>query len=343
MKILITGVTGMVGSHLLDKCIDNIDRYELIVCACRWRSNDDNIAHIYSSKHVSNKRIIFEHMDLRDSLSVSNLISKYKPFDHVFHLAAQSYPHVSFTSPMETFETNINGTYNLLNFLREYSGNSKVHVCSSSEVFGRVSKEFVPINENVPFHPASPYAISKVGTDLIGKYFFDAFGLKVFITRMFTHTGPRRGDVFHESSFAKQVALIENGLIPSNTIYVGNLKSLRTYADVRDAVNAYYLLMDSSKTGFGEAYNIGGDYTCNVEETLDFLIKSSIKSDLINIKVDPNRLRPIDADLQIPDISKFKKVINWKRKYSYQDTMIDLLDYWRGKIKNDTSKYRLVR
>lgn len=343
MRVFITGVTGMVGSHLLDKCIENSERYEKIVCACRWRSSEENIGHVYSSEHVKNKKVVFEHMDIRDPISVSNIVNKYKSFDQVFHLAAQSFPQVSFTSPIETFETNIIGTYNLLNFLKEKSINTKVHVCSSSEVFGRVSKEFVPINENVPFHPASPYAISKVGTDLIGKYFFDAFGLKTFCTRMFTHTGPRRGDVFHESSFAKQVALIEKGLIPRNIIKVGNLDSLRTYADVRDAVNAYYLLMDSDKTGYGESYNIGGEYTCKVGDTLQFLINNSTKKHLIKVELDKERLRPIDADLQVPDTRKFKNVISWKQQYSYEKTMLDLLNFWRNKLDIDKSKYGLVR
>lgn len=343
MKILITGVTGMVGSHLLDKCLENIDKYETIVGACRWRSSDENIGHIYSSNAVKNNKLVFEHMDLRDPISVSNLVNKYNSFDQVFHLAAQSYPQVSFSSPLETLETNILGTYNLLQFLKEKSTKTKVHVCSSSEVFGRVPKEFVPINEDVPFHPASPYAISKVGTDLIGKYFYDAYGLKTFCTRMFTHTGPRRGDVFHESSFAKQVALIENNLIENNTIKVGNLSSLRTYADVRDAVNAYYLLMDSEVTGKGESYNIGGDYTCEVGETLNFFISQSSKKELIKVIVDNNRLRPIDADLQIPDTTKFRKIIKWEKKYEYKQTMLDLLNYWRNKIKSNSSKYSLVR
>ncbi len=343
MRVLITGVTGMVGSHLLDKCLANIDDYEYIVCACRWRSSDENIGHVYSHKAVKENKIIFEHMDLRDPLSVSSLISKYKSFHHIYHLAAQSFPQVSFTSPLETFETNIIGTYNLLHFLKDKDHNSKVHVCSSSEVFGRVPKEFIPINEDVPFHPASPYAISKVGTDLIGKYFYDAYGLKTFCTRMFTHTGPRRGDVFHESSFAKQIALIEKGLINKNVVKVGNLESMRTYADVRDAVNAYFLLMNSNNTGYGESYNIGGDYSCTVGETLQFLINNSTKKDLIKIETDKDRLRPIDADLQIPDTSKFRKIINWKQNYTFETTMIDLLNYWRNKIDIDNSKYSLVR
>ena len=343
MKILITGVTGMVGSHLLDKLIEDIDNYEKIICCCRWRSSNDNVSHLYKSEAVRSGKIVFEHMDLRDPISVSNLMQKYKDLNHIYHLAAQSYPHVSFHSPIETLDTNIIGTYNLLNFILKYSPSSKVHICSSSEVFGRVPSKFVPINEEVPFHPASPYAISKVGTDLIGKYFNEGYGLKTFNTRMFTHTGPRRGDVFHESTFAKQIALIEHGFTKDKTIRVGNLDSLRTYADVRDAVKAYISLMLSDRTGSGEAFNIGGDYTCKVGDTLNFLINQSSLKNEIKVVVDQERLRPIDADLQVPDTTKFKKYIKWNQEYTFEQTMRDLLDFWRKKVKETNNTSFLIR
>jgi GDPmannose 4,6-dehydratase len=204
-----------------------------------------------------------------------------------------------------------------------------VHVCSSSEVFGRVPKELVPIKENTPFHPASPYAISKVGTDLIGRYFAEAFGLKTITTRMFTHTGPRRGDVFAESSFAKQIAMIEAGLLPP-IIKVGNLDSMRTFADVRDAVVAYYLAVTSNLNP-GSVFNIGGTHSCTVGEMLQKLIALS-SVDSIKIELDPTRIRPIDADLQIPDTSAFRSATNWKPVISFETTMSDLLHYWRVKV-----------
>ena len=160
----------------------------------------------------------------------------------MFHLAAQSYPLTSFTSPVDTYETNILGTHNILNAIKEHSSSTICHICSSSEIFGKVSKENLPIKEECSFHPASPYAISKIGTDLISKFYFQAYKIKTLTTRMFTHTGPRRGDVFAESSFAKQIAMAENGLT-ENKIYVGNLNSLRTISDVRDAVKAYFMLV----------------------------------------------------------------------------------------------------
>jgi GDPmannose 4,6-dehydratase len=245
-------------------------------------------------------------------------------------LAAQSFPQTSFTSPINTFDTNIQGTENLLETLRKSPNlDPWIHVCSSSEVFGRVPKEKVPINEECSFHPASPYAISKVGTDLIGRFHAEAYDQKVLITRMFTHTGPRRGDVFVESTFAKQIAMIEAKQIEP-VVKVGNLESLRTFADVRDAVRAYYMLLTINPI-VGEYYNIGGNYTCKVGEMLDYLLSTS-KVENIKIEIDEERMRPIDADLQVPDTSKFRKHTGWKPEISFEQTMKDLLDYWRRNI-----------
>ena len=208
-----------------------------------------------------------------------------------------------------------------------------IHICASSEVFGKIAQEKIPangINEECPFDPASPYAISKVGTDLLGRYYADAYGMTVMTTRMFTHTGPRRGDVFHESTFAKQIAMIEKGLIEPE-VHVGNLKSMRTYADVRDAVRAYYMLVTVNPVA-GEYYNIGGSYSCEVGDTLHTLISYSPMADKIRVVTDPERLRPIDADLQIPDCSKFKAHTGWEPKISFEKTMHDLLDYWRLRV-----------
>ena len=200
-------------------------------------------------------------------------------------------------------------------------------------MFGRVPPQKVPIGEECTFHPASPYAISKVGTDLLGRFYAEAYGLKVMTTRMFTHTGPRRGDVFAESSFAKQIALIEAGRIPP-VVKVGNLKSLRTFADVRDAVRAYHMLVTVDPIP-GEFYNIGGTYTCTVGEMLDTLIQMSPRSSEIKVEVEPERLRPIDADLQVPDTSKFKSHTGWQPEIPFETTMTDLLSYWRDRVRRE--------
>lgn len=332
----ITGVTGMVGSHLLDFLVSNTNW--VIHCLIRWRSPLDNIQqHIESIN--KEKRIFLHYGDLRDKQSLDIFFKQVKP-NYIFHLAAQSFPKTSFSSPVDTYETNIIGTQNLLQSIREFTPKSLIHVCSSSEVFGRVHKDKVPIREDCSFHPASPYAISKTGTDLIGKFFFEAYNLKVIITRMFTHTGPRRGDVFAESSFAKQIAMAEAGLT-DGSIYVGNLKSLRTISDVRDAVKAYFMLL-TVKPRPGEVYNIGGDYSVTLEKLLNDLIKKSTIKEKLKIKLDKNRLRPIDADLQVPCTIKFRSHTGWKPEIKYEQTINDLLEFWREKIINQKKKF-LVR
>ncbi len=324
---LITGITGMVGSHLADYLLENTDWD--VFGKCRWRSPFDNIKHLL--KRIERKeRIYLSYGDLNDYISLQNVISEVKP-NYVFHLAAQSYPKTSFISPIDTLNTNILGTAKLLDAIKNsHLEDPIIHVCASSEVFGRVSKEKLPINEECTFHPASPYAISKVGTDLIGRYYGEAYGMKCITTRMFTHTGPRRGDVFAESSFAKQIAMIENGLIEP-VLKTGNLDSLRTFADVRDAVDAYHKVVTINPIP-GEYYNIGGSYSCSVGQMLEKLLSFSKTND-IKVVTDPERLRPIDADLQIPDTTKFKNHVGWEPKYSFDKTMLDLLNYWRGRIE----------
>lgn len=329
MKALITGMTGMVGSHLADYLLENTDWD--VYGLQRWRSPLDNIMHLMEriNRH---DRVFVEYGDLNDQASLLTALEKVKP-DYIFHLAAQSYPMTSFTAPFDTLNTNIIGTCRLLESVRLLHQKPIIHVCASSEVFGRIPRERLPengIHEDCPFHPASPYAISKVGTDLVGRYYAEAYDMTVMTTRMFTHTGPRRGDVFHESTFAKQIAMIEAGL-QAPVVKVGNLDSLRTYADVRDAVRAYYMLVTVNPIK-GEYYNIGGTYTCTVGDTLNTLRSFSTVKD-IKVEVDPLRLRPIDADLQVPDCSKFTAHSGWKPEIPYEQTMLDLLNYWRAKIR----------
>ena len=323
---LITGLSGMVGSHLADYLLEKTDWD--IYGICRWRSPLDNIQHLIP--RVNGKdRVHLVDADLTDSSSLRDVLDAVRP-DYVFHLAAQSYPRTSFSSPIMTLDVNIQGTARLLDAIYNNSEiDPIIHVCSSSEIFGRVSKDNVPISEECTFHPASPYAISKVGTDLIGRYYAEAYGLKTVVTRMFTHTGPRRGDVFAESTFAKQIALIEAGHLDP-VIKVGNLGSMRTWADVRDAVRAYYMLVTINPIP-GEYYNIGGSYSCSVGDMLDKLLALSTNKN-IKVEIDPDRIRPIDADLQIPDTTKFKKHTGWEPEIPFDKTLEDLLEYWRMMI-----------
>ncbi len=332
-RALITGITGMVGSHLAEYLLEHTD-WE-VHGMCRWRSPLDNLRDLVPRINTRD-RVFLRYADLRDSQGVEALVAEVTP-DYVFHLAAQSFPKTSFDSPLDTLDTNIQGTTRLLESLRRHAPKAVIHVCASSEVFGRVSRDKLPIDEECTFHPASPYAISKVGTDLVGRFYAEAYGMTVMTTRMFTHTGPRRGDVFAESSFAKQIALIEAGHIAPR-IMVGNLKSLRTVADVRDAVRAYVMLVTVDPQA-GAYYNIGGSHSCEVGDILQTLIDLSPRKDDIEVVVDPDRLRPIDADLQVPDIAKFQAHTGWRPEIPFETTMRDLLAYWRERVDREGAAF----
>ncbi len=327
---LITGLTGFVGSHLADYLLANTD-WE-IHGLIRARSPLTNIEHLLD--RINRKDRLFLHYgDLNDQGSLTKAVYESQPH-YVFHLAAQSFPKTSFDAPIETLNTNILGTCRLLEAVkREAPPTALVHVCASSEVFGRVPKDRLPIGEECNFHPASPYAISKAGTDLLGRFYAEAYGMHVQTTRMFSHTGPRRGDWFAESSFAKQIAMIEVGLIPP-VIKVGNLQSLRTFADVRDAVRAYHMLLTVNPVA-GNYFNIGGTFSCTIRAMLSQLLYFSrdFLPTLPDIQCDPERLRPLDADLQVPDCTKFMEHTGWKPEIPFEQTMTDLLEYWRSRIR----------
>ena len=323
-KVLITGITGFVGSHLADFILEKHPRVKILGLA-RWRSPTDNITHILD-------KITIKYGDLVDLPSVKSILNEEKP-DTIFHLAAQSYVPYSYTTPIATFEANIFGTCYLLEAVKELKLSSNydpiIHICSSSEVYGQVKKDEVPIKETNPFRPASPYAVSKVAEDMLAQQYWDSWKIKTIRTRMFTHTGPRRGSVFVVSTFAKQIAAIEAGLIPP-AVKVGNLDSIRTFTDVRDAVRAYWLLV--TKCPPGEVYNIGGVETMKISEMLDMLLKMS-KNKKIKVKKDPTRLRPSDVTLQIPSTEKFNKATGWKPEIKFEKTLKDTLNYWRAHFK----------
>ena len=323
MRILITGITGFVGSHLTDYVLANhpeVAIYGLV----RWRSPMDNL------RHIAPNKLNLYYGDLMDLSSLIGRLKEITP-DVIFHLAAQSFVPTSFSAPVDTLQTNIIGTTNLLEAVRISGIEPIIHICSSSEVYGQVREEEVPIKEECPLRPASPYAVSKVGEDLIAFQYWLSWKVKTIRTRMFTHTGPRRGEVFVASNFAKQIAAIEAGLVPP-VVKVGNLESVRTFSDVRDAVRAYWLLVE--KCPPGEVYNVGGVETMTVGEMLNRLLRlSTVKN--IDVVVDRHRLRPSDVTLQIPCIDKFVKATGWKPKIKFEKTLEDTLNYWRDYFRRE--------
>jgi len=288
-------------------------------------------------------KIKFVEADLLDRGSLYLLIQQARP-DYVFHFAAQSFPQTSFYTPIATLQTNVIGTTNLLDELLIAKQCGICHPIiisvSSSEVYGMPLESELPIKETNPIRAANPYSISKVTHDLMSQYYYNAYGLKVIVTRMFSHEGARRGKKFALSSFAYQIVQHERSLKKLRSTYsypdslplkVGNLNSVRTYAQISDAVHAYWLAATKGKVG--EVYNIGGDYTCTVENALEILLsKSTIPREKFAIVIDPTRIRPTDITLQIPDCSKFKEHTGWKPKFSIQEICNDLLEYWRKNL-----------
>lgn len=339
--ILITGITGQVGSHLADYILENTDY--TVIGMMRWQEPLDNIYHL--TDRINQKdRIDLFYADLNDFSALTRMLTTIKP-DLISHLAAQSYPKTSFNIPTETLQTNIIGTCNLLEAIRHLYENGSydpvVHICSSSEVYGRASVG-AALTEDTPFHGASPYSISKIGTDYLGRFYGEAYGIRTFITRMGTHSGPRRSDVFFESTVAKQIALIEAGY-QSPEIRVGNLSSIRTFQDARDAVRAYYLLMEASFDGnipCGDFFNIAGEEAFKLPEVIEILLKYSTVKD-ITVVTDVERTRPIDADYQMFDNTKIRATIDWKPEISARVMFKDLLNHWRHEI--DTGRIPLNR
>lgn len=330
--VLITGITGQVASQLADFILEKTS-YD-VIGMMRWQEPMDNLYHL-TERINSKDRISLYYADLNDYSALARMLKTVRP-DYISHLAAQSYPKTSFDIPIETLQTNIIGTANLLEAIRqqrEADGyDPVVHVCSSSEVYGR-AKPGLPLAEDTPFHGASPYSISKIGTDYLGRFYGEAYGLRTFVTRMGTHSGPRRSDVFFESTVAKQIALIEAGY-QEPVIRVGNLSSTRTFQDARDAVRAYFLLLEASAQGkiaCGEYFNIAGEEAFQLPEVIEILLSFSTRKD-ITVVTDQERLRPIDADYQMFDNTKIRAAIDWKPDIPARKMFADLLDHWRSEI-----------
>ncbi len=315
-KAFITGISGSGGSYLADYINENIKDCEVHGIS-RWHSRSSLFSNVQKGRKI-------HEGDLNDISSIINILKKVKP-DVIFHLASHANVRLCFITPNAVVNNNINSTLNLLEALRILNQKPVIQICSTSEVYGQVNKNEVPINENNQLRPSSPYAVSKLAQDMLGYTYFKNYNFKIIRTRMFSYLNPRREDLF-ATSFAKQVALIEKG--KQKYLMHGNLKSIRTLIDVRDAMEAYWFAVKFGKVG--QVYNIGGEYTLSVGEFLEEL--KNISSVKIISKLDKKLLRPTDVTRQIPDCTKFKKDTKWKPKYSIRDSIENLLNYWRDRV-----------
>lgn len=317
MRILITGISGFAGSHLAEYFLDE-GKHE-VYGTIKWRSDRQNIIGIQD-------KIRLYECDIKDAFSVNTIIEQIKP-DQIFHLAAQSYVLFSWRAPQETLTTNIIGEVNLFEAVRAAKLDPYIHIAGSSEEYGMVYPDELPITETNPLRPLSPYGVSKVTQDFLGYQYFKSYGLKIVRTRAFNHTGPRRGAVFATSNFAKQIIEIEKGK-RKPVIQVGNLEAVRDFLDVRDVAKAYAFSL--SKGEPGEVYNISSGVGVKIKDMLDQLIALSKVN--LKIETDPSRMRPSDVELLIGSAEKFKKATGWKPVIPFEQTLMDLLEYWRQRI-----------
>jgi GDP-4-dehydro-6-deoxy-D-mannose reductase len=320
-RVLITGITGSGGSYLAEHIVNDHPGVEVHGLG-RWHSttSNDNLRQIRTAVTV-------HECDLMDFSSIMTALEKSRP-DAVFHLAAHANVRASFQTPLAVMNNNITGTSNLFEALRLSKLDPIVQLCSTSEVYGQVAPKDVPIHEDAPMRPASPYAVSKVTQDLLGYTYFTAYRMRVIRTRMFAYLNPRRTDLF-ATSFARQVARIERGL--QKELVHGNLDSVRTIIDVRDAMRAYWEAILHCQPG--EAYNIGGTTIMTVGDFLKTLISLAQKP--IPTRVDPALLRPADVTLQIPNTEKFARATGWAPQYTFEESLTHLLEHWRNEVAKE--------
>jgi GDP-4-dehydro-6-deoxy-D-mannose reductase len=319
MRALITGITGFAGSHLADYMLAEQPGVE-VFGTHRWRSRTDNVAHLAG-------KVTLVEADLRDYTSMHHALEQTRP-DLIFHLAAQSFVPTSWRAPAETIATNIIGQTHLFEAVRSLGLDPTIQIAGSSEEYGLVLPDEVPIKETNPLRPLSPYAVSKVGQDFLAYQYFQSYGLKAVRTRGFNHTGPRRGEVFVSSNFARQVARIEAGA-QEPVLRVGNLDSVRDFTDVRDVVRAYWLAATKGKPG--EVYNIATGHGITIRAMLDQLL--ALARVEVDVQTDPERLRPSDVEVLIGDSSKFRADTGWEPRIPFAQTLRDLLDYWRARVR----------
>jgi GDP-4-dehydro-6-deoxy-D-mannose reductase len=318
MKVMITGITGFAGSHLAEYILANHSNVSVFGIV-RWRSRMDNILQIQD-------KIELVEADLKDMVSLKAVLADVKP-DRIFHLAAQSFVPTSWKCPAETFAINAIGEINLFESILALNQKPKIQIAGSSEEYGQVFSNEIPMKETNPLRPLSPYAVSKIAQDMLAFQYQKSYGVRAVRTRGFNHTGPRRGDVFVTSSFARQIAEIEKKKRPP-VIHVGNLEAKRDFTDVRDMVRAYWLSLEKGVEG--EVYNIGSGQAYSMQEVLDLLM--SLSRSKMEVKVDPARLRPSDVPVLLSDSSKFRALTGWRPMIPFKQTILDLLNYWRERV-----------
>jgi len=314
LRALITGVGGFAGSHLSDYLFDKTD-WQVLGCVLPG----------WDCSHLD-RRVTCLELDLRDREAVRAMLEQVTP-DVIFHLAAQAFVPVSWQDPWDTLENNIRAEANILDGLVKLGAKPGVMVVGSNEEYGLVRPDELPLREDSPLRPNSPYAVSKVAQDFLGLSYFLSHGLPVVRVRPFNHIGPRQAEGFVAPAFAKQIALIEAGQ-QEPVIRVGNLDVQRDFSDVRDVVRAYHLAVTLGQPG--QVYNIGSGQPRAVKALLEMLL--SLSAQPIRVEIDPARMRPSDTPVAYCDASKLRAATGWEPRVPFEQTLRDVLDDWRVRI-----------
>lgn len=314
-KVLITGSTSFVGSHLADMLVAK-SGYEV-----------HGLKRARSIPTFMNPKVEYHVGDITDSTAINILVQQVQP-DLVFHLAAQSFVPLSWEAPRMTSEANAQGSLNVLEALRWHKPDATLLVAGTSEEYGWVAPEEIPIREDNPLRPLSPYGASKVYMDMLSQVYAKSYGMKIIISRAFNHTGPRRGEEFLTSKIAKRCAEARLRITPP-VIELGNLDSVRDFTDVRDTIQAYLRLSLIGEPG--QVYNIGTGVGRSGQEVLETLMNVSGVS--LAVQQNPKYMRPADVPVLIADASKLIRETEWEPKYEFEQTMGDLYIYWLNTLR----------
>lgn len=317
MRILITGITGPVGSALADYLLTlpDVD----IHAFKRWRSDPRPIEHLYG-------RVTFHEGDIEDPFAVARAVERVMP-DRVYHLAAQSYPSESWDAPITTLRTNVEGTVNLLEAARRHCPSARIHIAGTSAEYGWVHPEECPIPETHPLRPVSPYGVSKVAAGLTGIQYFESYRLHVVVTRSFNHVGPHQGDRCSIQTFCRQMAAIEFGR-QAPVIRVGNLEPRRDFTHTTDVARALWLLLEHGQPG--EIYNLCSGAATRIGDIVDMVLAQGQVP--ATVQVDPARLRPSDEPILAGDNRKLSQATGWAPQITIPEIVSELLGYWRRRV-----------
>jgi GDP-4-dehydro-6-deoxy-D-mannose reductase len=319
LRALISGVCGFAGSHLADYLLTHTD---LEVCGTDIVSAGANIAHIRD-------RLELLVGDMSDAEVASEILSKANA-DYVFHLAAQAFVPLSWSDPWRTMENNIRSQLNILQILVDSGARPRVLVVGSADEYGMILPDELPVTEDTPLRPYSPYAVSKIAQDMLGYQYFASHGLPIVRVRPFNHIGTRQSPAFVTSDFAKQIAEIEDGRREPR-LQVGNLEAKRDFTDVRDMVRAYYLALERGEDG--EVYNLGAEKAHSIREVLEALLEMSKAQ--IDVVQDPSRMRPTDVPVVVSDCSRFRRRTGWRATVDLRESLREILEYWRKRVRED--------